>query len=148
MLKKGQVSFFAIIGIFMVIITAGVLASTSRIDQDKIRTSMTEQAAVNEDRLLLEWYTDEVIRTSASGLGEKADATEIQNNITRIFDPAQFSRRGVEIIIGVPSVSLIANGQYLVIDTNLTVKLKRPWGSTRIESRSVKVQYNGTIEKL
>ncbi|MFH1181917.1 MAG: hypothetical protein V1702_03080 [Candidatus Woesearchaeota archaeon] len=148
MLKKGQVSFFAIVGVFMVIVTAAILITNSRIGQSKLDAELNRQEALNEDRLLLEWYADEVIRDASLEAinNSNVSAGAIEAGINRLFNPEQFSRRGAVVAVGYPSVKLTFTGKYLIVDANLSVRIQRSWGSVGIESRSVRVTYNGTAE--
>lgn len=146
MLKKGQMSFFAIAGIFMVIVTATILMTNSRIGQDTLNSELNRQEVLNEDRLLLEWYADEVIRVaSREAINDSAvSAGEIEANINMLFNPEQFSRRGAVAAVGYPSVKLTFTGEYLIVDANLSVMIQRSWGNVGIKSRSIRVSYNGT----
>ena len=146
MLKKAQMSLFAIVGVFMVIVTAAILMTNSRIGQGKLDAELGKQEALNEDRLLLEWYADTVIKDAAIESINQSNVTKgaIEANIYRLFNPEQFTRRGAVAAVGYPSVKLIFTGKYLIIDANMSVKLQRQWGSVGIEARSVRVDYNGT----
>jgi hypothetical protein len=146
MLKKGQMSLFAIIGIFMVIVTAAILMTNSRIGQGKLDAELGKQEALNEDRLLLEWYADAVIRDAAfeSINSSNVSKDSIEAKINMLFNPEQFTRRGAVAAVGYPSVKLTFTGKYLIVDANLSVRLQRSWGSVGIEARSVRVSYNGT----
>jgi hypothetical protein len=146
MLKKGQASFLAIIGLFLVIVTAAILMTNSRMGQSRLDAELIKQDSLNEDRQLLEWYSDEAIRDAAIQSINSSEVTPsvIEANINRLFNKAQFTRRGALATVGYPSVKLTFTGKYLIVDANLSVKIQRPWGSVGIDARSVRVTYNGT----
>jgi|WetSurMetagenome_2_1015567.scaffolds.fasta_scaffold705288_2 hypothetical protein len=148
MLKTGQASFFGIIGIFMIIIVAGMLATTWKMGQGKLDTELAKQSTLREDKLLLEWQADIAIRNSALEAINKSNVTKdnIEAGIARLFSTTQFTRRGAEIIVGYPSVRLATTGKYLIVDADFPVKVKRTWGEAGIEPRSIKVAYNGTAQ--
>jgi hypothetical protein len=148
MLKAGQASFFGIIGIFMIIIVAGMLATTWKMGQGKLDTELAKQAALREDKLLLEWQADIAIRNAALEAINRSNVTKdsIEEGITRLFSTTQFTRRGAEVIAGYPSVSLETTGKYLVVYAGFPVKVKRTWGEVGIDARSIKVTYNGTAQ--
>jgi hypothetical protein len=148
MLKNAQVSFFAIIGLFMVIITAGILTTTWSMGQSRMDVDIAKQSVLDEDRMLLEWQADEVIRLAALDAINDSHATvaEVEAGIAKLFNSTQFTRRGAEASIGYPSVKITQTAQYLIVDANFSIKLKRPWGEVGIEARSVRVKYNSTLE--
>ena len=146
---KAQVSFFAITGLFIVIIAAVMLATTSKTATIMFKEEAARQAALNEDRIMLEWYMDELIRTAMLesingsgivGIGELEEAVE--EKIDSLFDNEQFNRRGADVLRGNSSVKLKIAEKEIIADVDYTVKLQRSFGETKISERSVKVGYN------
>jgi hypothetical protein len=153
MLNKGQVSFFVIAGLVIVVLTAAMLATTSRITATNFEAEAAKQAALNGDRILLEWYIDELIRAAildsingikAAGIENMREEIEnaAEKRIEELFDNTQFNRRGAGVLSGNATVSLKIAERNIVINAGYPVTLQREWGETGISSRSMKIEYN------
>ena len=146
-MPRAQVSFFAILGIFLVITTAGVLATVSRIADTTLEKEAARQAALNEDRILLEWYADELIRTAVlESINGSMVSDDLEQNTLRkmneLFDAGHFSTTGAGVEWENASVKLeIAEGA-IIVEADMKLKLKREWGETGIAERKTRVGYD------
>jgi len=150
---KGQVSFFAIAGLVIVILTGAMLATTSRISAVKFEQETLQQSILQEDSVLLEWYMDELIRFAVFDSVNSAEIEELEvegyleaaaaDRIDAMFDNSQFNQRGAGVLRANNAVvRLIMAEKNMVADVTYPVTLQRAWGAASISSRSIKLDYN------
>jgi hypothetical protein len=150
MLSKAQMSFFAIAGMFIIIVTAAMLMSTSRISAARFEEEAAKQAALKEDRALLEWYIDELVRTAVLESIQRSrmdQAVQISNRAEErmplLFNSSQFAKRGAGVLREEgASLRVESLGDKLEADVQYALILQREWGQSSMSSRIVRIDYN------
>ncbi|MBN2454415.1 hypothetical protein JXB11_02620 [Candidatus Woesearchaeota archaeon] len=146
---KAQMSFFAILGLFLIIVTATMLMSASKLSAASLDEEAAKQAALNEDRAILEWYFDELARIAvleaingSSILGGEIE-TNAAEKVVELFNSSQFSRRGAGVLKGESAnVDTSVIGNHLTADIVYAVVVQREWGRNAISSRILRIDYD------